>query len=132
MAAVSAEGSTVWVLMRRLNSSCDRSMMFVERAPFHLARRQASEGECAGLLEAVGNRALLEPAIYDRRAERCAAGLSSAGISVEGTAAGCRPVFFWVTNARQQRLRAALPRDVDGRPAMYPSAARRVQKNHGK
>jgi hypothetical protein len=29
MAAVSAEGSTVWVLMRRLNSSCSRSMAFV-------------------------------------------------------------------------------------------------------
>ena len=29
MAAVSAEGSTVWVLMRRLNSSCNRSTAFV-------------------------------------------------------------------------------------------------------
>ena len=35
MAAVSAEGNTVWVLMRRLNSSCSRSMMLVERALFH-------------------------------------------------------------------------------------------------
>src|SRR6476620_6245986 len=29
MAAVSAEGSTVWVLIRRLNSSCNRSIAFV-------------------------------------------------------------------------------------------------------
>src|SRR3982751_2609072 len=32
MAAVSAEGSTVWVLMRCLNSSCRRSIAFVVRA----------------------------------------------------------------------------------------------------
>ena len=32
MAAVSAEGSTVWVLIRRLNSSCNRSIAFVVRA----------------------------------------------------------------------------------------------------
>src|SRR3954452_6885113 len=35
MAAVSAEGSTVWVLMRRLNSSCSRSTALVVRADFH-------------------------------------------------------------------------------------------------
>src|SRR3954451_13808377 len=35
MAAVAAEGSTVWVLMRRLNSSCSRSMQFVVRALRH-------------------------------------------------------------------------------------------------
>jgi class 3 adenylate cyclase len=35
MAAVSDEGSTVWVLMRRLNSSCRRSMALVVRALFH-------------------------------------------------------------------------------------------------
>src|SRR5215218_4809970 len=35
MAAVSAEGSTVWVLIRRLNSSCRRSTAFVVRADFH-------------------------------------------------------------------------------------------------
>ncbi|KAH2818790.1 hypothetical protein KXV85_003664, partial [Aspergillus fumigatus] len=29
IAAVSAEGSTVWVLIRRLNSSCNRSIAFV-------------------------------------------------------------------------------------------------------
>ncbi len=35
MAAVSAEGSTVCVLIRRLNSSCSRSLAFVVRADFH-------------------------------------------------------------------------------------------------
>ena len=35
IAAVPAEGSAVWVLMRRLNSSCSRSMAFVVRADFH-------------------------------------------------------------------------------------------------
>src|SRR5205814_6190326 len=35
MAAVSADGSTVCVLMRRLNSSCKRSMALVVRADRH-------------------------------------------------------------------------------------------------
>ena len=35
MAAVSAEGSTVWVLIRRLNSSCSRSIALVVRALLH-------------------------------------------------------------------------------------------------
>src|SRR5271166_2065368 len=35
IAAVSADGSTVCVLMRRLNSSWRRSMAFVVRADFH-------------------------------------------------------------------------------------------------
>src|SRR4051794_7176276 len=35
MAAVSAEGRTVWVLIRRLNSSCRRSTALVVRADFH-------------------------------------------------------------------------------------------------
>src|SRR6516162_6576185 len=35
MAAVSAEGRTVWVLIRRLNSSCSRSIALVVRALFH-------------------------------------------------------------------------------------------------
>src|SRR5215831_7008784 len=35
MAAVSAEGSIVWVLIRRLNSSCSRSIALVVRALFH-------------------------------------------------------------------------------------------------
>src|ERR1700731_947090 len=35
MAAVSAEGSTVCVLIRRLNSSCNRSIAFDVRIDFH-------------------------------------------------------------------------------------------------
>ena len=35
MAAVSAQGSTVWVLIRRLNSSCSRSMALLVRIDFH-------------------------------------------------------------------------------------------------
>jgi hypothetical protein len=35
IAAVSAEGSTVCVLMRRLNSSCSRSIALVVRADRH-------------------------------------------------------------------------------------------------
>jgi hypothetical protein len=35
IAAVSAEGSTVWVLIRRLNSWWSRSIAFVVRADFH-------------------------------------------------------------------------------------------------
>src|SRR5207237_286941 len=35
IAAVSAEGSTVWVLIRRLNSSCNRSIAFVVRKLRH-------------------------------------------------------------------------------------------------
>jgi hypothetical protein len=35
MAAVSADGSTVWVLIRRLNSACNRSITFVVRALRH-------------------------------------------------------------------------------------------------
>ena len=35
MAAVSADGSTVCVLIRRLNSSCSRSIALVVRALFH-------------------------------------------------------------------------------------------------
>src|SRR3981189_3862850 len=35
IAAVSAEGRTVWVLIRRLNSSCKRSIAFDVRIDFH-------------------------------------------------------------------------------------------------
>src|SRR6188474_394256 len=35
IAAVSADGSTVWVLIRRLNSSCSRSIALVVRALLH-------------------------------------------------------------------------------------------------
>src|ERR671939_366289 len=69
MAAVSAEGSTVWVLMRRLNSSCSRSMAFVVRADFHWPGGQPGEGEqrLAGLLEAVGDGPALRPPLAQER-----------------------------------------------------------------
>ncbi len=35
IAAVSAEGSRVWILIRRLNSSCNRSIAFNLRIDFH-------------------------------------------------------------------------------------------------
>src|ERR1700756_5955682 len=62
MAAVSAEGSTGWVLIRRLNSSWSRSIALVARA-LPLADGQPGEGEqpVTGLLEAVGYRLAFEP-----------------------------------------------------------------------
>src|SRR5947209_14465172 len=67
MAAVSAEGSTVWVLIRRLNSSWSRSIALVVRALFHLADGQPGKGEqpVTGLLEAVGHRLAFEPPFAD-------------------------------------------------------------------
>jgi hypothetical protein len=38
MAAVSADGSTVYILIRRLNSSCSRSIAFVVRALLEKSR----------------------------------------------------------------------------------------------
>src|SRR3954454_5425042 len=84
MAAVSAEGSTVWVLIRRLNSSCSRSTAFVVRADLHWlggrrvkvnslspasSRRQAGEGEqlVPGLLQAVGHSLALQPPLAQER-----------------------------------------------------------------
>src|SRR3982751_6215745 len=77
MAAVSAEGSTVCVLIRRLNSSCSRSIAFVVRAP-PLARRQSGEAEqaLAGFLQAVRDGAVLDPPFAD---EGLAAGLDLVG-----------------------------------------------------
>src|SRR5947209_3578490 len=67
MAAVSAEGSTVWVLIRRLNSSWSRSIALVVRALFHLADGQSGKGEqpVTSLLEAVGYRFAFEPPFAD-------------------------------------------------------------------
>src|SRR6516164_3529355 len=66
MAAVSAEGSTVWVLMRRLNFSWSRSIALVVRA-LPLAERQPGEGKepITSLLEAVGHRLAFEPPFAD-------------------------------------------------------------------
>jgi hypothetical protein len=67
MAAVSADGSTVWVLILRLKllvQALDR--IRGPRAP-PLARRQPGEGEepIAGFLQAVGDGAVLEPPFAD-------------------------------------------------------------------
>jgi hypothetical protein len=46
IAAVSADGSTVWVLIRRLNSSCNRSIALVVRRRRHwLGGRRAKANE---------------------------------------------------------------------------------------
>src|SRR3954464_2129123 len=63
MAAVSADGSTVWVLMRRLNSSCSRSMALVVRADFHWlegSRGKANSASPASS-QAVGHGPTLQP-----------------------------------------------------------------------
>src|SRR4030081_1908406 len=67
MAAVSADGSTVWVLIRRLNSSCSRSIAFVVRTLRHWLGGRPSEGEqaLARFLQAVGDGAVLEPPFAD-------------------------------------------------------------------
>src|SRR6188474_2597960 len=77
IAAVSADGSTVWVLIRRLNSACRRSIAFVVLAS-PLARRQTGGGEeeVAGFLQAVGDGAMTQPPLTD---EGLTAGLDSLG-----------------------------------------------------
>ncbi len=44
MAAVSADSRAHWVLMRRLNSSCRRSMASVVRNDFHCSGDVSQEG----------------------------------------------------------------------------------------
>src|SRR5258708_40158218 len=44
MAAVSADGSTVWVLIRRLDSSCNRSIALVVRRLRHWLGGRAAKG----------------------------------------------------------------------------------------
>src|SRR5436190_24206888 len=62
MAAVSAEGSTVWVLIRRLNSSWTRWIALVVRALFHwLSGSRVKVKPITGFLEAVGHRLAFEP-----------------------------------------------------------------------
>src|SRR5260221_2623011 len=67
MAAVSADGSTVWVLILRLNSSCSRSIAFVVRTLRHWLCGQTGEGEepIAGFLQAVRDGSVLEPPLAD-------------------------------------------------------------------
>src|ERR1700719_3648036 len=67
MAAVSAEGSTVWVLIRRLNSSWSRSTALVVRALFHWlsGSRVKRKEPITGFREAVGHRLAFEPPLAD-------------------------------------------------------------------
>ena len=68
IAAVSADGNTVWVLIRRLNSSWSRSIALVVRHALPLAARQPGEGEesITSLLEAVGYRLAFEPPVAQK------------------------------------------------------------------
>jgi hypothetical protein len=60
MAAVSADGNAVSVLIRRLNSLCSRSIALAVRALFHWLgwSRVKAEELRAGLLKAVGDGAM--------------------------------------------------------------------------
>src|SRR5580693_4468447 len=60
MAAVSADGSTVCVLIRRLNSSCSRSIAFVVRALRHWVG-----GKCANVNNRSPASSRLEPDAND-------------------------------------------------------------------
>ena len=66
IAAVSADGSTVWVLILRLNL-CSRSIAFVVRALRHWlgGSRVKVNSRSPASLQAVGNRAVLEPPFVD-------------------------------------------------------------------
>src|SRR5712672_2736517 len=67
IAAVSADGRTVWVLIRRLNSSCRRSIALVVRTLRHWlgGKRTKVNKRYSCLLQAVGNGAVLEPPFSD-------------------------------------------------------------------
>ena len=67
MAAVSALGSTVCVLIRRLNSSCKRSMALVVLIDFHWLSGKAREGEqsISRFFQAIGDGATFEPPFAD-------------------------------------------------------------------
>jgi hypothetical protein len=68
IAAVSAEGSTVCVLMRRLNSSCRRSIALVVRTLFHWSGgRRVQVKSFRRPPPSVGDGAVLEPPFADER-----------------------------------------------------------------
>src|SRR3981189_2831757 len=69
IAAVSAEGRTVWVLIRRLNSSCKRSIAFDVRIDFHwlFGKRVKVNSLVARFLHAIGDRAAFQPPFADER-----------------------------------------------------------------
>jgi hypothetical protein len=67
MAAVSAQGRMVWVLMRRLNSSCRRSIALEVLIDFHWlgGKRVKVNSLFASLLQAVGDGAAFQPPLAD-------------------------------------------------------------------
>ena len=69
MAAVSAEGSTVWVLIRRLNSPCRRFNCIRCADRFPLTFREPREGKqlVARFLQAIGDGAAFHPPFADER-----------------------------------------------------------------
>ena len=90
IAAVSADGSAVCVLILRLNSWCSRSIALVVRARAPVIGGNRCEGEepIAGVLQAVGDGAVLEPPLAD---ECLAAGfdlLARGGIDHVGVVGG--------------------------------------------
>src|ERR1019366_9146841 len=67
IAAVSAEGSTVCVLILRLNSSCNRSIAFVVRALRQwLGGRRGKVKQVVGFFWAIGDGAVFEPTFSDK------------------------------------------------------------------
>ena len=68
IAAVSAEGSTVWVLIRRLNSSCNRSIAFDVRIDFHwLFGKRVKVKSLSPLPPALCNRAAFHSPFANER-----------------------------------------------------------------
>jgi hypothetical protein len=66
VAAVSADGSTVCVLIPRLNSSCGRLIALVVRKLRHwLGGRRVKVNKFSCLLQAVGDAAMLQPPFAD-------------------------------------------------------------------
>ena len=78
IAAVSADGSTVWVLIRRLNSSWRRSIAFVVLALRHwvggrrVKAKRRSPASFASFLQAIRDGAMRQPPLADEGlAARC-------------------------------------------------------------
>ena len=94
IAAVSAEGSTVCVLIRRLNSSCSRSIALVVRALFHCSggrrvdRRYPGEPRFPGVATLIQVHSTTEQAGKTTRETRTY--ISSAPLDIDRIAAAIR------------------------------------------
>ncbi len=86
MAAISADGRAHWVLMRRLNSSCRRSMALVVRNDFHCSGDVSQEGEqpFSRFLQAVHHASAPEPPLGEEGLVLLAHGLGILGEPVPG------------------------------------------------